>query len=475
MHVKFCGATRTVTGSCHLLTLENGYKVLLDCGLYQGNDADFRDFNERWLFDPVEIDVLLLSHAHIDHCGRIPKLVKDGFQGEIICTKATADLCAIMLMDSAMIQEKDAELENKHIKDPEKFVKPLYTTQDVRICLGHFVSIGYEKWHRVNEQIEAQFRDSGHILGSASITLKIAEEGRETFYFGFTGDIGRPHRPILKDPVPMPELNYLISESTYGGRAHAPNVKEEARFLKILHETCIEAKGKLIIPAFSVGRTQEIVFMMDKLNSAGLLPKIPVYVDSPLAINATEIYRSNPDCFDSAILDYMVQDPDPFGFNSLIYIQDVESSKQLNYSKEPCVIISASGMMEGGRIRHHIFNNIENPNNTLLIVGFAAEHTLGGRLRSGVKSIYLFGEEKEVRARIEIMDSFSAHGDEGEMLNYLENQNRKKLKSIFLVHGEYEAQFNFRQALLLNGYNHIEIPTLGQEIEIRTKDTLRME
>lgn len=463
MFIKFCGAARTVTGSCHLLTLDSDYKILLDCGLYQGNDPEFVQFNKEWLFEPSDVDVLILSHAHIDHSGRIPKLIKDGFKGNIICTKATEDLCSVLLMDSAMIQQKDAEYNKNEKMEPEE---PLYTVEDVKAALQNFVSTKYDKWFKINDELEVLFRDSGHILGSASVTLKITSEDKDPVYFGFTGDIGRPNRPILKDPVPMPQVDYIICESTYGDRLHEDTSAELERFLAVIKQTCVIQKGKLIIPAFSVGRTQEIVYMLDQLENEGRLPKIPVFVDSPMAVNATEIYRINYDCFDREIADYMLTDPDPFGFNELHYITRVEDSKILNDFQKPCIIISASGMMEGGRIRHHLFNHIENGNNTLLIVGFAAPQTLGGKLRAGAKEIRLFNQVKEVRAKVIIMDSFSAHGDRDEMLQYLNNQNRVKLKKIYLVHGDYDVQFAFREALLQQKFSSVEIPSYGTEFEI---------
>ncbi|MGI9553853.1 MAG: MBL fold metallo-hydrolase, partial [Thermodesulfobacteriota bacterium] len=316
MEIKFCGAARTVTGSAHLLTLNNGYKILLDCGLYQGRDEEFDEFNENWMFDPSDIDCLVLSHAHIDHCGRIPKLVKDGFTGKIVCTSATRDLCAIMLMDSAKIQEKDAEYLNKKNRKKGKAenAKPLYTSEDVYYSIKKFVGIGYEKWYRINENVSVYLRDCGHIFGSTNVTLRIREDGK-TVDFGFSGDIGRPNRPILKDPKQMEDLDYLICESTYGGETHNDLPHDEEALLNVMFDTCVRKKGKLIIPAFSVGRTQEIVYMLDQLETADLLPTIPFYVDSPLAINATEIFQLHPECFDTEILEYMIDDPNPFGFN----------------------------------------------------------------------------------------------------------------------------------------------------------------
>ncbi|MGI9535420.1 MAG: MBL fold metallo-hydrolase RNA specificity domain-containing protein [Thermodesulfobacteriota bacterium] len=467
MEIKFCGAARTVTGSAHLLTLNSGYKILMDCGLYQGRDEEFDEFNENWMFDPSEIDCLVLSHAHIDHCGRIPKLVKDGFRGEIFCTTATLDLCTIMLMDSARIQEKDAEYLNKKNRkkgQPEN-AKPLYTTVDVYDCIKMFVGIGYEKWHRINEVVSVYLRDCGHIFGSTNVTLRIKEDGKEV-NFGFSGDIGRPNRPILKDPRQMKDLDYLICESTYGGQTHNDLPHDEEALLNVIFDTCVRKKGKLIIPAFSVGRTQEIVYMLDQLETADMLPSIPVFVDSPLAINATEIFRLHPECFDTEIIEYMIDDPNPFGFNNLKYTRRVSESIELNTLVGPAIIISASGMMAGGRIMHHLINHVEDQRNTILIVGFCAPHTTGARIRNGDKKIRVFGVKLDVNANVIIMDSYSAHGDHQEMLDFLSNLDKDKLKKIFLVHGEIDRQEKFKEGLEENGFQGVEIPEIGQKYKL---------
>jgi len=467
MKVKFCGAARTVTGSAHLLTLDNGYTVLLDCGLYQGRDEEFEDFNANWQFDPSTLDCLVLSHAHIDHCGRIPKLVKDGFRGKIICTSSTRDLCAIMLMDSAKIQEKDAEYLNRRNskKGHPETAKPLYTTEDAFDCFKKFVGIGYEKWHKINEDVSVYLRDCGHIFGSSNVTLNIKEKGKET-HLGFSGDIGRANRPILKDPVQMEDLDYLICESTYGDRLHNDLPHDEDALLNVIYETCVKKKGKLIIPAFSLGRTQEIVYMLDKLENSGLLPSIPVFVDSPLAVSATDIFRIHPECFDQEIMEYMIDDPNPFGFNNLKYTRKVSESKALNDMEGPAIIISASGMMTGGRVMHHLINHIEDQRNTILVVGFCAPHTTGARIRNGEKKIRVLGQKLNVNAKVEVMDSYSGHGDQKEMINFLSNLDRNKLKQIFLVHGELDSQQAFKSALEENKFSGIEIPELGQEFII---------
>jgi metallo-beta-lactamase family protein len=469
MKIKFCGAAQFVTGSSHLIELEDGFKILLDCGLFQGKGSHIWDWNNQWLFKPSEIDCLILSHAHIDHCGRIPKLVKDGYSGPIHATHATRSLCAVMLLDSAKIQEIDVEWHNQKVlrkrkKENSVVREPLYTSDDVGPAMVKFEGHPYDVWEQVHPNVQVLYRDAGHILGSASVTLKINENGKETI-LGFTGDIGRPDRPILRDPQPMPEVDYLICESTYGDRVHESGPEQSEQFLEVIRHTCIEKRGKLIIPAFSLGRTQEIVYMLDKMETAGLLPHIKIYVDSPLAVNVTHIFGLHPECFDNEINEYMLTDENPFGFNNLFYIKEVEASKSLNASQEPCIIISASGMMNAGRVKHHLFNNIENPKNTFLMVGYCSPETPGGILRSGAETIRIFDEDKAVRADVKIMDSFSAHGDKNEMYDFIENQ-KGHVKKIFLVHGELDTQTNFKHFLIDKGMGMIEIPKPGEEVTL---------
>lgn len=469
MRITFCGAARTVTGSCHFLELDDGLKILLDCGLYQGNESEFEDFNDKWLFDPAEIDCLILSHAHIDHSGRIPKLVKDGFNGRIVCTSATSDLCTVMLLDSAKIQEKDSLFINRRNikKGSDKRVQPYYTSQDVYNSLGLFTGIGYDRKFEVSDNVSMVFSDAGHIFGSSSITLTIKEDSCKTVRLGFTGDIGRPSRPILRDPKKPVDLDYLICESTYGGRHHSDLPNDEQELLAIIERVCVKQKGKVLIPAFSVGRTQEIVYLLDRLETSGRLPDIPVFVDSPLAVNATDIFRLHPECFDAEILNYMIEDPNPFGFNRLKYVRSTEESKKINEISGPAVIISAAGMMTGGRILHHLLNHAEEEKNALLIVGYCAPDTLGAMIRAGVRDVRIFDIPLRIRAEVIIMDSFSAHGDQDEMLDYLSLLDREKLRNIFLVHGEYENQELFASALYESGFKKITIPEFGDKFEIK--------
>lgn len=469
MNIKFCGAAREVTGSCHLVTLKNGYSILLDCGLYQGSDEDMEHFNREWLFDPHSLDCVILSHAHIDHTGRLPKLVKDGFQGTVHCTHATRSLCSIMLLDSAKIQERDAEYYNRRQRKKEgfddiAFKEPLYTSADVHDTMDMFAGYAYERWFPIHPDVDVLFRDAGHILGSASVTLRIRENGK-TYHLGFSGDVGRPNRPILRDPKPMPELDFLLCESTYGDKEHEGKPAESEKLLDIIHHTCVEKGGKLIIPAFSVGRTQELVYMLDRMETEGQLPHIPVYVDSPLSVNATMIFGSHPECFDQDLAEYMLIDPNPFGFNNLKYIRATEDSKALNTLQGPAIIISSSGMITAGRIKHHVFNNIDQPENAILIVGYCSPSTPCGHLRNGGENLRLFGSWKPVKARIYIMDSFSAHADRMELLDFISNQ-KATLKSLFLVHGTLDRQESFQELAQRYGFADVQIPELGQEYEL---------
>lgn len=474
MKIKFCGAAQNVTGSAHLITLDDGFQILLDCGLFQGGSKQLYDLNSEWLFDPAAIDCMVLSHAHIDHCGRIPKLVKDGFSGDIYCTHATRSLCSIMLLDSAKIQERDTEYHNRRIAKKKKrksannnnlsFREPLYLAEDVPPAMDLFLSSSYHRWIKIRHDVEVIFLDAGHILGSASVNLRIKENG-EWRHVGFTGDIGRPDRPILRDPKPMLEAEIIISESTYGDRDHEAKPEQWERLLQVIKHTCIDKRGKLIIPAFSVGRTQEIVYMLDQMETQGILPHIPCYVDSPLAVNATMIFGSHPECFDNNLNEYLLIDDNPFGFNNLHYVKDVPTSKWLNEFDGPCIIISSSGMMNAGRVRHHLDHSIEDPKNTFLIVGYCSPDTPGGMLKNGIEEIKMYGVWKKVNAEIQTMDSFSAHADRGEIMDFLENQ-KGHVKKLFLVHGELETQEAFQKTLVENGFPKAEIPYPGQEFEL---------
>jgi metallo-beta-lactamase family protein len=466
MQIQFLGAARTVTGSKHLITTANNKKLLLDCGFFQGKGRDSEQMNRHFGFEPSAIDYLILTHAHIDHSGNIPNLVKQGFKGKIICTKPTFDLCQIMLADSAHIQESDLKFVNKRrIKRGEQPLKPIYSLDDVNKALQLFESYHYSQVIQVCENVKLTFTDSGHILGSAAANIEITENNK-THRICFTGDIGRYNGSILKDPQPFPQADVIICESTYGDRLHDDISLSEKQLFDVVYHTIIEKKGKLIIPAFSLGRTQELVYALDKMEHKKMLPKIKVYVDSPLSVNATAIMRNHPECFNEDVLNYMQHDSNPFGFDNLIYVQDVNQSKMLNGLDEPCIIISASGMVEAGRIKHHVANNIENSKNTILMVGYAEPNSIGGKLRAGNKFIKIFGEEHSVNAEVVVIDSFSAHADYTEMIRYLGCQDKNQIHKIILVHGEYDVQLNFKEKLLDCGFRNIVIPAQGDVITI---------
>ena len=466
MNIAFHGAARTVTGSKHLLTLDSGVKILLDCGMFQGLGSETDPMNRHFGFNPSEVDFLILSHAHIDHSGNIPLLVKQGFEGKILCTSATRDLAAIMLADTAHIQVSDIQYLNKRRakkgKDP---LSPLYSIEDVDAAMELFYSIPYHKAFEFTPGVKVSFTDTGHILGAAAINLEIQGKNGTT-RLTFSGDIGRPGDKILKVPDPFPQADVIICESTYGNRLHDSTEATEKRLLDIVKETCLEKKGKLIIPAFSLGRTQEIVYVLNNLRNAGLLPPIPVYVDSPLSVNATTIMRAHPECFNGGILQSLRSDPDPFGFDTLHYIQKADDSIALNDRHEPMIIISASGMAEAGRIKHHLKNSISKKQNTILIVGYCTPESLGGRISRGEKHVHIFGKEYDVVADVEVMNSYSAHGDYKEMLEFLSCQDPKKVKKFFLVHGEYDVQLEWREKLIAAGFSNIEIPELHSTHQI---------
>jgi metallo-beta-lactamase family protein len=449
MHLQFIGAARTVTGSAHLLHI-NGKKILLDCGLFQGRRAEAADRNRTFAFEPSSVDAVILSHAHIDHAGNLPNLVKSGFSGPIFCTPPTQDLCKIMLMDSAFIQERDCEFVNKkhqkkHLAPPE----PLYTVEDVPPALELFSPVPYHTAFSVTDGVECTFYDAGHILGSAALALSLEEHkngSRKKLMLGFTGDLGRPNLPILRDPEFIGAMDALICETTYGGRYHTSVDEMPSQFAAIV-EKVAQRGGKIVIPAFSVGRTQDIVYTMHQLKHAGRLPDIPVYVDSPLSTSATEVFRKHPECFDEETLELLRQDSDPFGFERLTYIRNPEESKRLNDRKEPCIILASSGMCEAGRIRHHIANTIDNPKNLILIVGYQAEHTLGRRLVEQDTEVTIFGEVHQRKCEVAVMNSFSAHADRNELLSYFKSFDKKKLGQIFLVHGDLDQSEKFSAAL----------------------------
>ncbi len=465
MEIQFLGAARTVTGSMHLLSV-NGKQILLDCGMFQGRRADTYDRNMNFPFDPSTIDTVVLSHAHIDHAGNLPNLAKKGFTGSIYCTPATADLCRIMLMDSAHIQEKDAEFVNKkRAKKKLPAIEPLYATDDVQQMLDLLIEIPYRTEFEILDGVKGKYFDAGHILGSACVHLTIEEKGKSPFHLGFTGDVGRPNLPILRDPEFMGNVSALICESTYGGKLHAPAEESSKKLLDVVRRT-MDRGGKIIVPAFSVGRTQDLVYQLNNLKNEGLLPDLPVYVDSPLSMKATEIFRKHPECFDDETNEILKSDDDVFGFERLRFIRDADESRALNDTKGSCMIIAASGMCEAGRIVHHLNNNVENPNNTVMIVGYQAEHTLGRKIVDRNPEISIFGEPKKLNCEVVVMNSFSAHADNNELLDFMSPFDKGQLKNIFLVHGEMDRAEAFAATLKAKQFRQIDIPERQERFNV---------
>lgn len=466
MNIQFLGAAQQVTGSKHLITTKKGKKILLDCGIYQGKGLDTDKMNRNLGFDPREIDHVILSHAHIDHSGMIPHLFKNGFDGSVVCTSATRDLCSIMLADSGHIQESDTEWFNKkRAKKGLPPVDPLYTRIDAVGCMSLFIGVPYGRKFYIDPEIMVKFTNTGHMLGSGVINIEIKENGTTT-RIAYTGDIGRPSNRILRSPEAFPQTDILIAESTYGDRIHKVYEEAEDELLNVVKYTCVEKKGKLIIPSFSVGRTQEIVYSLNNFYNQKRLPKVDVYVDSPLSVNATGVFRLHPECFNKDILKVMETDPDPFGFNTLHYIQNVQESKSLNNNENPCIIISASGMAEAGRIKHHLANNIEKPESTVLFVGYCAPPTLGARLMNGVEEISIHGIKRKVNADIRRIESYSGHGDYKEMISFLNCQDKSKVDQTFLVHGEIGPQTFYKAELEKEGFKNVSIPEQGSKFPI---------
>lgn len=477
MKIQFLGAAQQVTGSKHLITTDKGHKILLDCGMYQGKGLETDAANRDLGFDPREIDCVVLSHAHIDHSGLLPYIYKLGFRGDIYSTPATRDLCAIMLEDTAYIQALDAKWYNKKIekkkaeekrahKRGEKFqsqyeyASVLYDSTHVQHVMQHFVTTGYDRVIRITDDALLTFTNSGHMLGSAVCNLTI--EGKKIAY---TGDLGRMHSHILSAPKPFAQCDYLICESTYGDRIHEDELVTKEELLGIVKETCEYKKGKLIIPSFSVGRTQEIVYVLNELYNEMALPKVRVYVDSPLAVNATHIFRMYMNDLNEDVQQTLRTDSDPFGFTSLTYITDINQSKRLNTSDEPCIIISASGMLEAGRVKHHVANHISDPTTTILIVGYCTPSSLGARIQDPkLEWISIFGIDRKIKAQVTKIEGFSGHGDWREMTAYLQQSlATNKVRRTFIVHGEKQAQVAYEQHLHEIGLNDTVIPALGEE------------
>jgi metallo-beta-lactamase family protein len=464
MKLLFFGADRTTTGSKHLLKV-NGQRVLIECGMFQGRRDKTIDFNTHLPFDPKTVDVTLLSHAHIDHTGLIPILCRDGFAGKIHCTDATADLCRIMLMDSAHIQEQDAifvsKIRAKHDQPP---VAPLYTQTDASESLGHFQSVRYNQPVPVARGVTATWLDAGHILGSAMIVLDVEEGGRK-IRLAFTGDLGRGNNDLLRNPEVPQDVDYLLTESTYGNRVHEALDDVNNRVCAIINRA-VERNGKIVIPSFAVGRTQQLLYTLFELTKSRCIPVLPIYVDSPLSLSATEVFRRHLEGFNKKFRDVMMNKENPFSITNVTYIQSVEESKALNDLKKPCIILSASGMAEAGRIRHHIKNTVEDARNMILIVGWCAQHTLGARLASGDKQVNIFGEPQTVRAEVQTINAFSGHADMNELRAWAEQVTGSQ-RGIFVVHGEEEPANAYAATLRqLHPKSDVRVPAFGDSVDL---------
>jgi metallo-beta-lactamase family protein len=461
--VTFWGAARTVTGSMHLVDL-GGFKVLLDCGLFQGHRAEAHKRNSRFPFPPSEIGAVILSHAHIDHCGNLPHLAREGFKGPIYCTPATRDLTALMLADGAKIQEEDAEYLNRHRERGAPPIEPLYSREDAHRVLRQFHPVPYDRSQDLGHGIEARFVEAGHLLGSAMVSLRVRADDRERM-ITFTGDLGRRGLPILRDPAPVPPAELLISESTYGGKTHEP-VDLLAGALGDLVKRTAERGGKLLIPAFSLGRTQTVVYFLHQLIKAGRLPALPIFVDSPLAASATEVFRLQPDCFNEETARLLEDDPDLFGQQRIHYLHSVEESKQVNDRRDPCIIIAASGMCEAGRILHHLKHNVSDERNTVLIIGFQAPDTLGRRLVEKRPEVRILDRHYKLRAEVVVMNGFSSHADHTDFMDFL-GPLAAQTKQVRLVHGEPDRAEALAQALRAKGFAEVVIPDRGESVQLR--------
>ena len=461
--ISFNGAAGTVTGSQHLLEID-GKKILLDCGMHQGHREESDRLNRSFPFNPGEVDAVVLSHAHIDHSGNLPTAVKKGFKGIILSTFATRDLAAIMLPDSAHIQKYDVEyLNRKRVKKELPLLKPLYDIDDVMKTLECFMAIPYGRSFELLSGIKVRFLEAGHILGSAQIELTFQENGREKILL-YSGDLGRTGRPILRDPDLSSRPDLLMMESTYGGRIHGPREETMTGFRHIIGKT-VKRGGKIIIPSFSVGRTQEVLFYIHELDSRGEMPEIPVFVDSPLSFDATEVYKLHPECFDSKMRDLLQGGHSPFQFENLHFIQGVRESKALNQMDQPMIIISASGMCENGRILHHLKNNIGDPRSTILVIGFMAANTLGRRIAEKAETLRIFGEEHRRNAQVENIRGFSAHADSDDLMAYCSTVGERAEK-VILVHGEREQSEALKERILADGERDVHIAEFGEVLEI---------
>lgn len=468
MKITFCGAARQVTGSMHLLELESGYRVLIDCGLDYEQQREFhRGAKVNFPFMPSSIDLMILTHAHIDHSGNIPTLVRQGFEGKILCTPPTAELTGSLLLDSLKIMEMELRKKEANRKKGKKGSNQgsIYGYRDLNEALERMITLPFDKDFPVNEELSIRFQEAGHILGAASVKMTIQEKGKQRVV-GFTGDLGNYSSKLMKDPTPFEGIEYLITESTYGGRVHAAKRSPEEELMYYIDETCVKQPGRLVIPAFSVGRTQAIIFALNELYQQGRLPAIKFFVDSPLAIRTTDTYARHSEYMNKEAQAFSKKYGALFDFEYLEYINDKRDSENLQNHFEPCVIISAAGMVEGGRIQEHVRNNIRNAYCTILIAGFCAEGTLGHRLLSGQGHVHINGKEFLVFSKVEKTDAFSAHPDHAGLKQFIEASGGKNLKGIFLVHGEETSMLSLASDLELNDYKNVFVPEKLEQFEI---------
>jgi metallo-beta-lactamase family protein len=467
VRLRCVGAAQTVTGSRHLIETEHA-TVLLDCGLFQGRRAESRARNRELGFHARSVDIAVLSHAHIDHSGALPVLCKQGYTGSIYATPATRDLCAVMLEDAAMIQESDARYFNRALERGRASgepIEPLYESKDVERVLEQMISLPYRKKQRIAQGVWLTFHDAGHVLGSAIVVLDVLDAGEQKRIV-FSGDLGRKGLPLLRDPELPEGADALILESTYGDRLHPPLEALDEELAAVINRT-VARRGKVVIPSFALERAQQIVYSLKKLRMAGRIPALPVYVDSPLTVNITQVFRMHPECFDGEVRELLRSGESPFDLEGLRYVSSREDSIAIDQSDEPCVIISASGMCEAGRVLHHLKATIERPENTIVIVGFQAQHTLGRRIVERRPMLRIFGVERRLAAEVVVMNGFSAHGDQRDLLAFAEGvANGSPLRNIVLVHGERDAQESLRARLIGQGFPSVHIPAPGDLLEV---------
>ncbi|TAF63597.1 MAG: MBL fold metallo-hydrolase [Cytophagales bacterium] len=478
MRLTFWGAARQVTGSMYLLELEDDYKILIDCGLdthRKPNDTteqETQKLGSMFPFEASQIRAVLLTHAHIDHSGYLPNLVREGFEGTIYCTQPTYDLAAILLADAAVLNQKKIKRQEENQKNKKKSrqevkntIKEMYLQPHVERTLPYFKTIPFKQKIKINAQLQCTFIPTGHLLGAANIVLEVIEKG-EKKTICFSGDVGRKNYPLLPDPETVPEVDYLICETTYGNRLHKDKDQPEEIIRRAIHQSCVENTGRLLIPAFSVGRTQAILYVLHKLSVNEQLPAVKIFADSPLAVRSTQIYEKYRHLMNEEAQVFAESNKYLFDFDNLVFIESAKESKTISTYPRPCVIISSSGMLQGGRIEHHVKANLQNPKATILMIGYAAEGTLGYELLQGSKTYFDGKKELPILAQIQSIDAFSGHGDREDLTNFVKYQKKEKLKNIFLVHGEYTSMIDFKQTLAQEGYQHVEIPYKGQSFEL---------